>query len=235
MVNLVKQFVIFGNFNNITFNNTTDPIHKLASELGFQLVVKQDPEVKVFAGNSFESPYRPTLLNDDHSVTITFNSYKIIINIENYSDEKIIDTMPNYLKKITKFIEDNYEQKFYRIGVSGLIALDASHNEFLYNKFFINSKIFTQNKNEWSVREVQNDIWKEINEQTNVVYSINKIIENNVPFANKPMDIDLSLCLSYDINTLQKYTQARFNGDYTTKFLKYANEALQKVLEFVGD
>lgn len=235
MVNLVKQFVIFGNFYNIGFNNTSDPINKLAQDLEFQLIVKQDPEVKVFSGNSFESPYRPTLINEDHSVTITFNSYKIIINIENYKDESILDTMPFYIKKISKFIEDNYEQCFYRLGLNGFVALNPDKNDELFNNFFANSKMFTQNKEEWSVREVQTDHWDKFDEPTNVCYSFNKIVENNYPAIKKPLDVNISLCLNYDINTLQKYTLTRFTADSLIEFFKYANNTLQKIIDFIGE
>lgn len=232
MIGLIKQFVMFGNFYNITFHDT-DPIHEFAKELGYQLIVKQDPETKVFAGDRFESPYRPTLANENQSVKITFNCYKIIINIENYKDEEIFNEMENLIKKVCNFVDKHYDIHYTRLGLNGYVALNVEKNETLFDRFLSNSKLFTQNKQEWSVREVQKDFFE--SEPTNVCYNFNKIVERNYQAIKKPLNIDLSLCLNYDVNTLQKNNKPRFNTEQVLNFYNYASETSKKIFEFVGE
>lgn len=232
MIGLLKQFVIFGNFNNITFIDGA-PIHNFAKKLGYQLVVKRDPETKVFGGNGFESPYRPTLTNENHSVSITFNCYKIILTIQNYQDEEIFNEMENLIKQICEFVDDNYDIQYTRLGLNGYVALNVEKNEELFDRYLTNTQLFTQNKQEWSIREVQNDVFE--NEPTNVCYNINKIVESNFPAINKPLNIDLSLCLNYDVNTQQKNNKPRFDTKQTIDFYNYASKVATKIFEFVEE
>lgn len=209
MVEQTRQFVLFGDFNSITFDviaRLQDSINKYglhisaAPDNGVQIPMPLP--VQGLGGLSNQafgvfSPGRPVLQTSDLKKNVFFGSGRLHIEeinqiLESYDDFCVM------AKYILKNIIEVFGVKIGRIAMNGqFICDDLSTINKLYDKTFSKSNVILDASEEWQYRinNITNN--EALRCKFNNIISMNRIVSFDA--IGKRQDV---LSIAYDINTL---------------------------------
>lgn len=219
-----RQFVIFGNFTKINFEN----LNKFAvfkEKYSFQIDAQPDmPNILVnqpVVQNNVQ--IRPVFKTADNNTIIFFGSSRIHIEQVNSTIDSYNDF--NHLALELVFtICSQFELSINRLAINGtLIVRDTDKINSLYKMFFNENKIFTPNSDEWQFRVNDKEFIEKINSDVNKIIFLNRAKIND---SNNLSDL---LTISYDYNTqvnLKNNFQSNQINDFNVLALEYRNKII---------
>lgn len=202
MLELSRQFVVFGNFNTITFDSLSK-ISALKEKYNFHTVATQDiltPNVSL--GNNQQTPImfpvpqsRPVFQTDDMRTTVFFGSSRIHIeqnNFENgYAEFNAMSV------EIVEGILNLLGVRFNRLALNGqLLITDKKRISEKFNEFFKESKVYNIESQEWLFRVESKEKNSDLKCELNKIVSYNRA---NVIEASG--EIFPRLIANYDFST----------------------------------
>lgn len=200
-----RQFVIFGNFNSINFDNL-EKLKDLKERYGFQTTAVPDiSEIPINNNmgrinvNGLSVPnlnIRPAFQSEDKRKTIFFGSSRIHIEeIDTNSDT--YEEFNRISFEIIELIIQKMEVKINRVAINGqLVYTDEKMMQEIYTSLFKTSFVYGESSEEWQFRVVTS----EPNDELNI--GINKIATyvRGTSFDDKGNPNQV-LVAGYDFNT----------------------------------
>jgi hypothetical protein len=227
----VRQFIIFGNFNNITFDN----LSKLDDiKAKYKLEGSAQPDITGVEQQLLNKPIiqetmilRPVLKSKDGIFSIVFGT-SIIQFRENQVDN--IELKKDYtagfnamVLEIIDAIYTNYKIVVKRVALNGSVYFyDIEIMQSLFKSVFNKKNPFSDSSDEWGFR-INNQ--KYIDELTCDVNEITVCSRTKIFESTKIVDI---LVLSYDFNT-----KVNNNNNFDMGFIKVFNKIGLKFREKV--
>ncbi len=208
MIEALRQFVVFGNFNSVSFEDVSK-LEKIKNKFSLQINATQDlnsPQINinpnnvlkggVFIGAPMPIVTRPILKNEKERVNVFFGTSRIHIEQLDFEDNTYKDFNSMALEIIYE-IQDKLNLKFNRLALNGhFFNTEKESVNSALKKLIHSSDNFDLQSDEWRFRIVN----KEENEKLKC--RLNKIIDYNRGkfISSKNVEED-GLIISYDFNT----------------------------------
>lgn len=219
-----RQFVIFGNFSKINFENL-NKISDFKQKYSFQIDAQPDmPNVSVKQPIVQENlPIRPVFKSLDGKTIIFFGSSRIHVQQINSKIDSYQDFNKLALEMI-KAITLQFELSINRLAINGtLIVKNEEKINELYKMFFKENGIFSSDSDEWQFRVNDKEFIEEINSGINKIIFLNRTKINE---SNSTSDV---LLVSYDYNT-QINSNNKFQMSQIEKFNIFAQDYREKII-----
>ena len=233
MKEIAKQFVIFGNFNVVNFENVLK-LADLRSKYNLQMnavpdiFVSGEQEQKGINGLqanvrvSMGVPEsRPVLQSADKKFTIFFGTNRIHVEeLENESDN--FNIFYNKAEKIICEIIEKLDLKVNRVALNGnLFNDDNDWIKSTFNKIFLKNDLYSENSNEWQLHICSKE------KNTTLGCEINKIATfTRGSFIDNYNKNQVGLIAGYDYNT-----QVNLDKIYSINEIKVFAEEANKYRE----
>lgn len=220
----VRQFVIFGNFNSINFENV-NVLENVKKQFDFQINGEPDiPTMKSFEPIIQQNiVIRPVLKSSSSNFSVFFGTERIHVQELDCSVDTYDEFLTNSLE-IIKNICEKYGLIINRIALNGTILIDEKEKQnAIFSKVLCSNDMFDNNPDECQFR-VNKKVFDTILEcNINKIFSINK---GKIISPNGPQDI---YAISYDYNT-EIGTQNNFDLDKINSFSKEGLNYRDKVV-----
>lgn len=219
-----RQFVIFGNFSKISFEDLN-----LLSDIKekYNFVVDAQPDVPVTITNQpiaqKNISVRPAFKSLDNKTTVLFGSSRIHVqqsdsSISSYEDFNLLSV------EIIKKVSEVFNLTINRLAINGTILITNSEKINNFSKLiFKDNKLFSYDSDEWQFRINNKEFSEEIDSEVNKI-----LFFNRTKIINLNNDTNI-LLLSYDYNT-QINDNKLFNIESVMSFNIIAKEFRNKVI-----
>ena len=185
-----RQFVIFGNFATINFENIVD-LHELKEKYSFQI----DAQPEAQNPSTGQMIIRPVFKSSDNKTIVFFGTSRIHVQQKDETVESY-DAFNALSLELLTSIWSTFNLTVNRIAINGNVLIkDSKKMSEIFSIIFKENVFFKTQSDEWQFRI--ND--KEYVDNLNC--EVNKIISFNTVAASNPAKQNSMLVLSYDYNT----------------------------------
>lgn len=220
MLSINRQFVIFGNYNGISFNDVMQ-LENVIKEFSFQFGAMPDilPLRRINEPISTSLPFaqnRPAFQSIDKRITVFFGTSRIHVEEVDGDSDKYDDFMRMSLKIINAIIE-KMEIKINRVAINEQLFSDEdTWMNLIYQNLFKSSHLYGATSDEWQVRIRSKEELAKFSCYANkiVTYIRGSILDNRG--KNR-----VGLIAGYDYNT-QANAQILFSKDDIELFIENA-------------
>lgn len=217
MLSINRQFVLFGNYNGISFNDIIQ-LEEIRKQFSFQMGAMPDilSPISIGMANSGTAQSRPVFQSLDNHITVFFGTNRIHVEETDGDSDKYNDFV-----QMSRTIIDNLMKqmdiKVNRIAINGQLFFDDEKRmDIIYKNLFKSSHLYSTASDEWQTRIRSIETIAELGCYVNkiVAYSRGSFIDNHG--QNK-----VGLIAGYDYNT-QADAQILFNREDITSFIQKA-------------
>ena len=235
------QFTVFGDFSDISPNNskTTINLLSLQEEKNFMPSIFQE----ILSDSTPAQVNNRIALENAEGWYISIGTSRLDISMSykeksNYKDMDINVVTEKAVELITKLFTE-YEKSGNRLALNTAYILGDTESRILTNKYNEKEKILSfynnHNSDEWNERIMSQVYCEKFNNETlNVGTNINKVKNAQIIIEDKSVECN-GVILQMDINTTPENKSYRFNTKNIKKFFDVAIEYNNKIYSDVQE
>ena len=239
--NLNYQFTIFGDFSDISPNNSKTIIDLLSLYEDKNFIPSVFQEIPLETIPSQVNNRIALSNNDGWNINIGNNRLDVSIFYKNkgkYNDMEIYALSNEAVEMITKLLE-RYDRAGNRLALNTMYVLGDKESKILTTKYNEKEKLLSfyneNDSDEWNERIMSQVICKEFNNETlNVGTNINKVKNAQIIIDNKSVSYN-GIILQMDINTTPEIKNYRFDKTNINHFFNVAIEYNKKIYSNVQE